>query len=157
MTSDLLPCPFCGGLYVEVTSGFHEYWVVCKDCAGSSRMCGTRELAVTAWNTRPAPALPEIVATAKAWVAAEKTCDEYCFHSVAQRAYARARFFSLVAAHAAEVAKVLEPYAKAADPTGAVPDDWTLNSHTGILHRDLRAAADLRRRVTAAPHEKREG
>ena len=111
MTSDLLPCPFCGGLYVEVTSGFHEYWVVCKDCAGSSRMCGTRELAVTAWNTRPAPALPEIVATAKAWVAAEKTCDEYCFHSVAQRAYARARFFSLIAAHAADVAKVLEPFA----------------------------------------------
>lgn len=72
--------------------------------------------------TRTAPAgMAEIVAAAEAWVEAEKTCDEYCFHSVAQRAYARARFLALVAAHEAEVAKVLEPLvAVAAEPDNEI-------------------------------------
>lgn len=129
MTSDLLPCPFCGmtgETEVDCGGSKDRWWARCYNpkCLYdvSTNIFDTEAEAIAAWNTRPAPAgMAEIVAAAEAWVEAEKTCDEYCFHSVAQRAYARDRFFSLIAAHEAEVAKALEPLvAVAAEPDNEI-------------------------------------
>jgi hypothetical protein len=93
-------------------------------------MTGGRMHSAAALLTRPAPALSEIVAAAEAWVKAERTI----FHAGSEReadeaargiTAARDRFFSLVAAHAAEVAKLRNALQFYADPGGKcdqVPD-----------------------------------
>lgn len=97
MTSEMMPgCPHCG------------CQLLTHACPGPDGFA----------NTHPAPTLSEIVAAAEAWVEAERTI----FHAGSERqadeaahgiTAARARFLSLVAAHAAEVAKVLEQKEKA--------------------------------------------
>ncbi len=61
MTSELLPCPFCGSDEFLILSnsllGEHSFWQVECGCHafGASEML--RENAIKAWNTRP-PAVP---------------------------------------------------------------------------------------------------
>ncbi len=52
---DLLPCPFCGSVKLEVSDELDEdaNWVVwCSDCKGGSTFCEHRAEAITHWNTR---------------------------------------------------------------------------------------------------------
>lgn len=64
--SDLLPCPFCGGVDAEVAGA--ESWehgklisryshVVCP-CGGMTDQFGTEEEAVSVWNSRQPPYSP---------------------------------------------------------------------------------------------------
>lgn len=75
MTSEMMPCPFCGG-EAEISS--HEIFgsaVICntEGCAANLESHNSDAEAIAAWNTRPTPALSaadadEIVRLAKAWV-----------------------------------------------------------------------------------------
>lgn len=51
MTDELKSCPFCGGKAACVEF-YGEYHVLCCDCHAVGQDCSTRELAVSAWNTR---------------------------------------------------------------------------------------------------------
>lgn len=59
-TTELLPCPFCGGLPAMIPSGdtFSDapltlfYWVQCTRCAVSTEACDTEDEASAAWNRR---------------------------------------------------------------------------------------------------------
>lgn len=56
MTSDLKPCPFCGGEAIQCGDNewTSRHWIMCRNCHASPK--GTvRELslAIEAWNTRP--------------------------------------------------------------------------------------------------------
>ena len=51
--SELLPCPFCGGDAMLVsTRAAPEAWVRCVDCDASAKMFSQDEDAVAAWNRR---------------------------------------------------------------------------------------------------------
>ena len=50
MSSNLKPCPFCGG-----EAEFYEFtcfWVSCKDCWCETFTYDTKQEAVEAWNRR---------------------------------------------------------------------------------------------------------
>lgn len=64
MTTPLVqikPCPFCNGeptLHTESTFNGPWYMVRCTgECKANTRVCNSRDEAVTAWNTRTAEAL----------------------------------------------------------------------------------------------------
>ncbi|MBQ8603888.1 MAG: Lar family restriction alleviation protein [Oscillospiraceae bacterium] len=50
-TSELRPCPFCGG---EGKYQKYDIWhtVECKECRAVAAVYKTREEAITAWNRR---------------------------------------------------------------------------------------------------------
>lgn len=51
--TELKPCPFCGGEAERRESpGFHNWWVICKQCHAASMEHTTAEGAVKAWNRR---------------------------------------------------------------------------------------------------------
>lgn len=53
-TTELLPCPFCGGeaeLYSTVPTHDGFWSCICRDC-GASTSFGSEAEAITAWNTR---------------------------------------------------------------------------------------------------------
>ena len=52
--TELLPCPFCAGKPELHRSNFTErYRVRCEDgCGAETAPFGTKEKAITAWNTR---------------------------------------------------------------------------------------------------------
>lgn len=53
----LLPCPFCGGAAIVEydTMEPFEYTVVCEDCGVVNGTSEDKQVAVSEWNTRPAP------------------------------------------------------------------------------------------------------
>lgn len=54
-TSELLPCPFCGGDNVGIWHFqlfAHSFEVRCYDCHFGLEQRSTREEAISAWNTR---------------------------------------------------------------------------------------------------------
>ena len=60
-TTELLPCPFCGGEAVTVLR--YGYWfATCHDCCARTGSYRDKGAATEAWNTR-----------------AERTCDIECF------------------------------------------------------------------------------
>lgn len=57
MTTELLPCPFCGGLgEIQHTEDYNEewrHWIMCKGCAASTHWgYDTVAEAIAAWNQR---------------------------------------------------------------------------------------------------------
>lgn len=51
--TELKPCPFCGGEAERRESpGFHNWWVICKQCHTASVEHTTAEGAAKAWNRR---------------------------------------------------------------------------------------------------------
>jgi hypothetical protein len=50
----LLPCPFCGGIIVEVCCGMNEFWVLCKNlnCEANGLLSSSKDAAIKAWNKR---------------------------------------------------------------------------------------------------------
>lgn len=58
MGDALKPCPFCGG---EARFDDMEMQVQCttRSCTGQARMFDTAAQAITAWNTRARPIIPE--------------------------------------------------------------------------------------------------
>lgn len=54
-TTELLPCPFCGGSRVGMGSSIAatEWSVICSDCGAScSASCESHDDAIASWNTR---------------------------------------------------------------------------------------------------------
>lgn len=53
----LLPCPFCGGKamieYDDIMP--FEYSVFCEDCGVMPSVSEDKQVAISVWNTRPAP------------------------------------------------------------------------------------------------------
>lgn len=49
--TNLKRCPFCGG-EAKCIEFYGLYHVICCDCHAAGQDCSTRELAVSAWNTR---------------------------------------------------------------------------------------------------------
>lgn len=47
----LKSCPFCGG-EAGVVKAVGEWWCKCLTCEVSTRLCGSEERAITAWNNR---------------------------------------------------------------------------------------------------------
>lgn len=65
-TTELLPCPFCGGeaeiVDVDPTPHYVKegHWVICKECKASAHVFENRDKAIEAWNTRtPEQAIAE--------------------------------------------------------------------------------------------------
>lgn len=56
MTSELLPCPFCGGeaeiLTAESMHGGYLFGIMCNDCRSRGDVFDTEAEAIEAWNTR---------------------------------------------------------------------------------------------------------
>ena len=51
--TELKPCPFCGGEVEKRESpGFHNWWVICKQCHSTSGEHESEKEAVEAWNRR---------------------------------------------------------------------------------------------------------
>ena len=50
-TTELLPCPFCGG-EAETWDGMGLWHIVCAKCGTVSSPCLTEAEAIAAWNTR---------------------------------------------------------------------------------------------------------
>lgn len=53
----VLPCPFCGGVAMieyDTVSPF-EYNVLCGDCGVMLGISEDKQVAISEWNTRPAP------------------------------------------------------------------------------------------------------
>jgi len=59
----LKPCPFCGCEAVLVNEFFDDYLVMCSNsgCAVEGPLKATSDEAETAWNTRPAAAVDELI------------------------------------------------------------------------------------------------
>ena len=60
---ELKPCPFCGCEAVLVNEFFDDYLVMCSNsgCAVEGPLKATSDEAETAWNTRPAAAVDELI------------------------------------------------------------------------------------------------
>ena len=56
MSTELKPCPFCGGKarLHEIASTYHVLWryVMCDNCLTSNDNYSTEEEAIAAWNRR---------------------------------------------------------------------------------------------------------
>ena len=52
-TSELKPCPFCGGKAHVMDMGF-PHWIYCEDCGAKvhGRVIGDEEASIKAWNRR---------------------------------------------------------------------------------------------------------
>lgn len=56
MSSELAPCPFCGG-HPVTTEAMGEHWISCGTCTASATMKGKLKAACDAWNRRTLPAM----------------------------------------------------------------------------------------------------
>ena len=54
-TTELKPCPFCGGKAGIYSLAKYEKEVYCENCGAVSNICMTKEEAVEAWNRRDEP------------------------------------------------------------------------------------------------------
>lgn len=56
---ELLPCPFCGGDAALRGHQAPEFWVFCDaiGCKASTEAFGSKQRAISAWNTRADPAI----------------------------------------------------------------------------------------------------
>lgn len=52
--TELIPCPFCGGVAKHTFVSLDEHWCFCTVCGSSGPMSGTRQRAIDVWNTRTA-------------------------------------------------------------------------------------------------------
>lgn len=51
--TELLPCPFCGGLKIRLVGSRRPYWMaLCDGCGANGGLCHVHEEAVATWNTR---------------------------------------------------------------------------------------------------------
>ena len=73
----LKPCPFCGCEAVLFNEFFDDYLVMCSNsgCAAEGPLKATSDEAETAWNTRPAAAVDELIEAYRAVV-----YEEACLH-----------------------------------------------------------------------------
>lgn len=70
----VLPCPFCGGaamIEYDTVSQF-EYNVFCGDCGVMLGISEDKQVAISEWNTRPAPPIGRCASCA-CWD--ENTCE----------------------------------------------------------------------------------
>lgn len=51
-TTELMPCPFCGGEAYTVNDGGRYWTVECHDCAAHTGLYATKDFAIAAWNAR---------------------------------------------------------------------------------------------------------
>jgi Lar family restriction alleviation protein len=55
MKTELLPCPFCGGVELEPVQTENDgYAVYCADCYATGPEATSKQAALTAWNQREA-------------------------------------------------------------------------------------------------------
>lgn len=72
MTSELKPCPFCGGKEIHSYWGNNRIWFECESCGVKSQTFSSpavfenredsKSKLLKAWNTRAVPDVPELVA-----------------------------------------------------------------------------------------------
>ena len=55
MTSELLPCPFCGGDGTYTLNEYGDYYVKCLKCDTEGPIACNTDVAIDAWNTRLTP------------------------------------------------------------------------------------------------------
>ena len=55
MTSELKPCPFCGGREQRIKSSSRWGWFVSCSCGAVGPSSGSRDEATVAWNCRMEP------------------------------------------------------------------------------------------------------
>jgi Lar family restriction alleviation protein len=61
MTTNLKPCPFCGGEPTDCDADYgNTVQIRCPNCAASSDYAGTLESAIKLWNTRQHPISTEL-------------------------------------------------------------------------------------------------
>lgn len=74
MSSELKPCPFCGGVAEHRPKGtFNPPFVECR------RGCGATAFSGEMWNTRaPSPAVKALVEACKATLRAWMPCGDQC-------------------------------------------------------------------------------
>jgi len=82
MTTNLLPCPFCGGTKIKQSSDDGQFWNTCQqcftDCPPNSKRC---DEGAPDWNTRAKSAPAEPVSREAVEVVGYLTTASKCGHS----------------------------------------------------------------------------
>ena len=69
MTSEMMPCPFCGANPKCYEADDGEWWIECNSCrVEQMKLFETMQDAIAAWNTLIAPAAGEVARLAEEWV-----------------------------------------------------------------------------------------
>lgn len=90
----VLPCPFCGGVAMieyDTVSPF-EYNVFCGDCGVMLGISEDKQVAISEWNTRPAPPIGRCASCA-CWDENTCECEAAADIEVAYHKYTEPDFF----------------------------------------------------------------
>ena len=88
----VLPCPCCGGREIETKYACGDYWCECVKCGTAGGPHCRKSVAITKWNTRPAPPIGRC-ASCTHWDDRTCECESTSDIEVAYHKYEEPDFF----------------------------------------------------------------